>query len=116
MESVISTYILDIGSSFAEFVIYSSVIGLLIGSLQWLILRRRIIRAGWWILILVSGHMISAVVVIAMVTLFRSAMFRMDIITTILYGVLTGAGLVVLLMQSSKEKMSAVILRKSQAQ
>ena len=107
--SVISTYVLDIGmgSSLAEFIIYSGIIGLLVGSMQWLILRHKIKHAGWWILILIAGHMISAVAVIVIFNLFKSATFRTDILTSILYGAITGAGLVILLMQPSKEKMSA---------
>ena len=49
LENVFSIYILhiDIASSFVKVIIYSGVIGLLIGSMQWLILRRQIHRAGW---------------------------------------------------------------------
>jgi hypothetical protein len=107
--SVISTYLLELGtgSGFAGFIIYSGIIGLLISCMQWLILRRRISRAGWWILILVTAQIISAVVVIVIVTLFKSTMVRTDILTSILYGAITGAGLVVLLMQPAEKNMSA---------
>ena len=109
LESIISIYLLDvdIASSFAAFILYSGVIGLLIGSLQWLILRRRINHAGWWIFILIAGRMVSAVFVIVIVTLFRSTMFYIDLLSPLLYGALTGAGLIALLVQSSKEKMLA---------
>jgi hypothetical protein len=54
--------------------------------------------------------MISAVVVVVIVILSPSAMYRLELFTTIVYGALTGVGLVFLLMQSSKEKMSANVI------
>lgn len=105
--NVISIYMENIGSGLAGFMISRGVSGLLIGSMQWLILRQRIKHAGWWIVILTAWQLISALVIIVIFLSFPSAMFRMDILSTILYGAVTGAGLVILLRQSSNEKMLA---------
>ena len=111
-ESIITVYILDIGSGFAEFVLGRVAIGFLLGSSQWLILRKNISHAGWWIIILMTGHLITAIVAIAIVTVFETFlfMFRIEMITSVLYGVLTGAGLIILLMQSSKKENEQVDL------
>lgn len=105
LEHIVRIYLLDIdiASTFATFIIYSGVIGLIIGVLQWLILRPRINHAEWWVLILIAGYIISAVAVIA-VSLVKPALLITGILSTIVYGALTGAGLVALLVQSSKEK------------
>ena len=110
LESIISLYLLDvdIAGSYVAFVFYSGMIGVLIGSLQWLMLRRRMNRAGWWILILAAGHMISAV--IFLVTRSELQMYNTNLVSTAVYGALTGAGLIALLVQSSKGKKSASFL------
>ena len=105
LESILSLYLLDvdIASSYGAFVFYSGVIGVLIGSLQWRLLRQRIHRAGWWILILAVGHIISAV--FFLVT--RSDIYNTNLVSTVVYGALTGAGLITLLVQSATENMLA---------
>jgi hypothetical protein len=79
------------------------VTGLFIGFLQWLILHKKVDHAEWWILVLIVGQMTSAAIIFIGVTALHLSSWDMNAIAVPVYGALTGAGLVVLLLRSSKE-------------
>ena len=78
--------------------------GAVTGILQWLVLRRRVSRAGWWVLLSTVGWVLSVTVTRALPWGVRSrdALWGMTAIGSVM-GLVTGGAIVWLLQQSAPE-------------
>jgi len=83
-----------------------SVLGIVSGILQWLILRRKVAHAGWWLVASCIGSLIGFLDFRFVVALGEAGKWTQTILTFGLvfgagYGAITGAMLIWLLRQSS---------------
>jgi hypothetical protein len=74
----------DWGSYFLTLAVASTTVGTTIGLMQWLVLRRQVPRAGWWVLASALGFLASIVVFEALHVPLS------DVVLTILGGVAIG--------------------------
>lgn len=86
-------------------VLIGSVLGVVTGILQWLILRRKILRAGWWLLATLLGSLVGATTIPMAAALGEAGKWGLAMMTFGLgfgagNGAITGATLVWLLRQS----------------
>jgi hypothetical protein len=86
-------------------VLMASVFGGVSGILQWLILRRKVARAGWWLLANLLGSLVGVIAVPIAATLGEAGNWDLAVITFGLVfgagnGAITGAALVWLLRQA----------------
>ena len=91
-------------SAMAGFLV-GAVFGLVSGILQWLILRRKILRAGWWLLANFLGSLVGTIAFPIAVAISETDNWGLAIIVFGMglgagYGAITGAALVWLLRQS----------------
>ena len=77
-----------------------AVVGAIAGALQWLVLRGRVGRAGWWVLASALAWMVSAVLG-EVGALAADEDFVADLLRVILGAALTGVGMVWLLRQTA---------------
>jgi hypothetical protein len=76
------------------------VVGAIVGALQWLVLRGRVGRAGWWVLASTLAWMVSAVLG-GVGALAAGVDVVADLLRVILDAALTGVGMVWLLRQTA---------------
>ena len=91
-------------------VLIGSVFGVVTGILQWLILRRKVARAGWWLLASLLGSLIGLIAVPVAAALGEAGNWDLAVMTFGLVfgaanGAITGAALVWLLRQSSSSNV-----------
>src|SRR5262249_41133445 len=77
-----------------------AVVGAIAGALQWLVLRGRVGRAGWWVLASTLAWMLSTVLD-ELGALAAGEEFVADLLRVILGAALSGAGMVWLLRQAA---------------
>ena len=103
-------FVLMLGVGVGIVVVLGGVLGLVLGVLQWLVLRRQVARAGWWVLAstvggvglvgrLVGGFVASAVGVFEGVFGVGIVVVLGGIVGGAVYGAITGLALVWLLRQ-----------------
>ena len=86
-------------------VLIGSVFGVAGGILQWLILRRKVSRAGWWLLANLLGSLVGGIAIPVASVIFEAGQWVLGVMTLgFVFGVgngaVTGAALVWLLRQS----------------
>lgn len=86
-------------------VLIGSVFGVASGILQWLILRRKVPLAGWWLLANVLGSVVGAIALPIAGVILDAGKWELGVLTFGLvfgagYGTITGAALVWLMRQS----------------
>ena len=97
---------IDTGDNYAMTgVLLGSIFGVVGGILQWLILRRKVARAGWWLLANLLGSLAGAIGILIAVPIGEAGNWGLAIITFGLVfgagnGAITGGALVWLLRQS----------------
>jgi hypothetical protein len=77
-----------------------AVVGAIVGALQWLVLRGRVARAGWWVLASTLAWMFSTVLG-EVAGLAAGEDFVADLLRVILGAALSGVGMVWLLGQTA---------------
>jgi hypothetical protein len=87
-----------------------AVFGVVGGILQWLILRRNVPRAGWWLLANLLGSLVGAIGPFAAVSISETgnwglALMAFGVMFGAANGAITGAALVWLLRQSPSGEM-----------
>ena len=96
----------DTGENYAMAgLLIGSIFGVASGILQWLILRRKIARAGWWVLANLLGSMFGAMAIPIAAAISESSNWNLGVMLFGLVfgagnGAITGAALVWLLRQS----------------
>jgi hypothetical protein len=85
----------------AGVVILGAVFGLVSGTLQWLILRRKLPRAGWWLLANLLGSLVGN---------WGLAIMMFGLVFGAGNGAITGAALVWLLRQSSSSNFEGIAI------
>ena len=71
----------------------------MVGALQWLILRRQLSRAGWWVLANVGGWVVAVAVVMSLAGVFAVFWAVAGAVAMAAQGAITGRTLVWLLRQ-----------------
>jgi hypothetical protein len=100
---------IDTGENYAMAgLLLGSVFGVVSGILQWLILRRKVARAGWWLLANLLGSMVGAIAILIAAPIGEAGNWSLAIMTFGLVfgagnGAMTGGALVWLLSQSHGE-------------
>ena len=104
----------DTGEDYAmAVVLMGSVLGVVSGILQWLILHRKVPRAGWWLLANLVGSLIGAVAIPIATAISETGNWGLAVMTFGLVfgaanGATTGAALVWLLRQSPSSKIEGL--------
>ena len=81
---------IDTGENYAMTgVLLGSIFGVVGGILQWLILRRKVARAGWWLLANLLGSLVGAIGILIAVPIGQAGNWGLAIIT---FGLVFGAG------------------------
>ena len=95
-------------------VLIASVFGVVSGILQWLILRRKVPRAGWWLLANIIGSLIGAIALPIASAILEAGKWELGFMTFGLVfgagnGAITGATLVWLLRQSPSSNVEELV-------
>jgi hypothetical protein len=90
----------ELSSGLVVAAVEGGVVGAIVGALQWLVLRRRVAHAGWWVLASTLAWALSTVLGEAG-ALAAGEDFVADLLRVILGAALTGAGMVWLLRQAA---------------
>ena len=98
----------------AGVVILGSVFGVVSGILQWLILRRKVPQAGWWLLANLAGSLVGAVAILIAIAISGTGNWGLAVMTFGLVfgaanGAITGAALVWLLRQSPSRNVDDLV-------
>jgi hypothetical protein len=96
-------------------VILGSVFGVVSGILQWLILRRKVPQAAWWLLANLVGSLIGAVAILIAIAISNTGNWGLAVMTFglvfgVANGAITGAALVWLLRQSSSSNFEGIAI------
>ena len=91
----------------------AAIFGAVSGVLQWLILRRKVARAGWWLLANLLGSLVGAIAVPIAGLILGAGHWEIGLLIFGLlfgtgYGAITGAALVWLLRQSSSDHVEGL--------
>jgi hypothetical protein len=102
-------------NAMAGVMILGSVFGVVSGILQWLILRRKVPRAGWWLLANLLGSLVGAVAIHIATAISETGNWGLALMTFGLVfgagnGAITGAALVWLLRQSSSSNFVGIAI------
>jgi hypothetical protein len=94
-------------------VLVGSVFGVASGILQWLILRRKVPRAGWWPLANLLGSLVGAIAIPIVASILEAGHWKLGVLTFGLVfgagnGAITGAALVWLLRQSHSSNVEGL--------
>lgn len=105
----------DIGENYAMAgVLIGSIFGVVGGILQWLILRRKVSRAGWWLLANLFGSLFGAIALPIASVIFAVGKWELGVMTFGLVfgagnGAITGAALVWVLRQSPSGNVEGLV-------
>jgi hypothetical protein len=90
------------GIAFIPDLLNLAIFGVILGVLQWLLLRKKIHSAGWWMLANIVGMMLAALITDAIDTALLQSDSPFDFITgSIVWAIITGVCMVWLLKRSS---------------
>lgn len=106
----------DTGENYAmAVVLMGSVLGVVSGILQWLILRRKVAQAGWWLVASCIGSLVGILDFRFVIALGEAGKWTQAILTFGLvfgagYGAISGAILIWLLRQSSTNEVDSLAM------
>ena len=102
------------GGNYAQAgLLIAAIFGVTSGILQWLILRRRVPQAGWWLLVNLLGSLVGAIAVPIAGVIFDAGNWDLGVLIFGLgfgagNGAITGAALIWLLHQSSSDDVEGL--------